>query len=85
MAAGDKCRVEAVKRLPIVLFFISGPEVIKLFSYSVNSTEDEIFHANKSEITNNAKSILLLIIAEHENFSANKYENSNYCWHFHIY
>ena len=28
---------------------------------------------------------LLLIIAEHENFSANKYENANYCWHFHIY
>ena len=24
-------------------------------------------------------------IAEHENFSANKYENANYCWHFHIY
>ena len=27
----------------------------------------------------------LLNIAEHENFSANKYENANYCWHFHIY
>ena len=27
----------------------------------------------------------LLNIAEHENSSANKYENSNYCWHFHIY
>ena len=27
----------------------------------------------------------LLTIAEHENFSANKYENANYCWHFHIY
>ena len=24
-------------------------------------------------------------IAEHENFSANEYENANYCWHFHIY
>ena len=24
----------------------------------------------------------LLNIAEHENFSANKYENANYCWHF---
>ena len=23
--------------------------------------------------------------AEHEIFSANKYENANYCWHFHIY
>ena len=27
----------------------------------------------------------LLNIAEHEHFSANKYENANYCWHFHIY
>ena len=27
----------------------------------------------------------LLNIAEHENFSANKYEKANYCWHFHIY
>ena len=26
----------------------------------------------------------LLNIAEHENFSANKYENANYSWHFHI-
>ena len=24
-------------------------------------------------------------MAEHENFSANKYENANYCWHFHIH
>ena len=28
---------------------------------------------------------LLFNIAEHENFSANKYENANHCWHFHIY
>ena len=27
----------------------------------------------------------LLNTAEHENFSANNYENANYCWHFHIY
>ena len=26
----------------------------------------------------------LLNIAKQENFS-NKYENANYCWHFHIY
>ena len=25
----------------------------------------------------------LLYIAEHEIFSANKYENANYCWHEH--
>ena len=28
---------------------------------------------------------LLLNVAEHNIFSANKYENANYCWHFHIY
>ena len=27
----------------------------------------------------------LLNIAKHEIFSANKYENANFCWHFHIY
>ena len=27
----------------------------------------------------------LLNIAEHENFSANKSENANYYWHFHIF
>ena len=27
----------------------------------------------------------LLNIANHENFSANKYENANFCWHYHIY
>ena len=27
----------------------------------------------------------LLNIAEFENFYAYKYENANYCWHFHIY
>ena len=27
----------------------------------------------------------LLNIAEHEIFSANKYENANESWHFHIY
>ena len=27
----------------------------------------------------------MLNSAEHKIFSANKYENANYCWHFHIY
>ena len=27
----------------------------------------------------------MLNLAEHENFSANKYENANNSWHFHIY
>ena len=51
----------------------------------LNPTEHEIFQANKSQITSNAKNSFLLNIAEHENFSVNKYENANYCWHFHIY
>ena len=39
----------------------------------LNSAEHEIRPANKSQITNNCNS-LLLNIAEHENFSADKYE-----------
>ena len=37
------------------IFCRSGPGVIKLFSCS---TEHKIFHANKSQITNNAKFFL---------------------------
>ena len=44
----------------------------------------QIYPADKSQITNMQKSFSLNI-AEHENFSANKYENANFCWHFHIY
>ena len=29
--------------------------------------------------------LFVLNSAEHEIFSANKYENVNNCWHFHIY
>ena len=43
----------------------------------LNSAEHEIFHANKSQITNHAK-FFLLNITVHENISANKYENANY-------
>ena len=31
------------------------------------------------------KTFFMLNIAEHEIFSANKYENTNNSWHFHIY
>ena len=31
------------------------------------------------------KLFFMLDSAEHEIFSANKYENANNCWHFHIY
>ena len=57
-----------------------GPEVIKLFSHSTH----KICPAYKYLIANNVNSFLRNI-AEHENVSANKYENANYCWHFHIY
>ena len=30
------------------------------------------------------KTFFMLNSAEHEIFSANKYENANNCWHFHI-
>ena len=31
------------------------------------------------------KTFFMLYSAEHEIFSANKYENANNSWHFHIY
>ena len=40
--------------------------------------------ANKSRITNNCI-FFLLNIAEHENFSADKYENANYFWYFYVF
>ena len=40
--------------------------------------------AKKGKITKTAN-CFLLHIAEHEIFSANKYENANYRWHFRIY
>ena len=43
----------------------------------LNSAEQEIYPANKSQITNNCK-FFLRNTAEHENFSANKYENANF-------
>ena len=60
-----------------------GPEVIKLF-FMLNSAVHEICPAIKSQITNSCK-CFLANITEHENFSANKYENANNCWHFHIF
>ena len=55
-----------------------GPEVIKLFSCSIQLSMKFVLLVNlKLLIIANS---FLLNIAEHENFSANKY-----CWHFHIY
>ena len=49
--------------------------------FMLNSAEHEICPANNLKLLIIANSFLLNI-AEHENFSANKYENANYCWHF---
>ena len=51
----------------------------------LNSAEHEICPANKSQITNICKFFLSKYSLKHEKFSANKYENDDYCWHFHIY
>ena len=50
----------------------------------LNSAEREIFPAKNIKLLAIANSFLINI-AEHENLPANKYENANYCWHFHIY
>ena len=48
----------------------------------LNSAEHEICPANKSQITNNSKFFLDIPVAEHENFSANKYENANFAFSY---
>ena len=62
------------------------PQGYKTF-FMLNSAEHEIFRADvliNLKLLSIANSFLLNL-AERENFSANKYENANYCWHFHIY
>ena len=61
----------------------SRPEVIKLFSCSAQLSMKFVLLLYLKLLT--IANSVLLNIAEHENFSANKYENANYCWHFHIY
>ena len=51
----------------------TGPDVIKLF-FMLNSAEHEICPANELLTIANA---FLLNIAQHEKYSANKYENAN--------
>ena len=58
------------------------PEVIKLFSCSTQLSMKFVLLINLQLLT--IANSFLLNIAEHGNFSANKYENANYCWHFHI-
>ena len=59
-----------------------GPEVIKLLSCSNQLSMKFVLLINHKVLA--VAIFFLLNIAEHENFSANKYENANYCWHFHI-
>ena len=58
----------------------SSPEVIKLY-FVLNSAENEICPAIINLKLLTIANYFLLYIAEHENFSANKYEN----FIFHIY
>ena len=53
----------------------SGPEVIKLFSCSTQLSMNFVLLINLRLLT--AANSFLLNTAEHENFSANKYENAN--------
>ena len=60
-----------------------GPQVIKLFSCLTQLSMKFVLLINLKLQT--IENVFLLNKAEHEIFSANKYENANYCWHFHIY
>ena len=59
-------------------------EVIKLFSCSTQLSMKFVLLIILKLLTNANSFLLNIHIAEHENFSANKYKNANYCWHFHI-
>ena len=56
----------------------SGPKIIKLF-FMLNSAEHEIFFLINLKLLTTAYSFLLNL-AQHETFSANKYENAQLSW-----
>ena len=60
-----------------------GPKIVKLFSCSTQLSMKFSLLINHKLLT--IVDSFLINIAEHENFSANKYENANYYWHFLIY
>ena len=62
---------------------ISGSEVKKYFSCSTQLSMTFVLLINLKLLTN--ANFFLLNTTEQQNFSANKYENANYCLHFHIY
>ena len=67
----------------VLTFELPGPEVIKLFSCSTQLSTKFFMLMNLKLLT--MPNSFLLNIAEHENISANKYENANNSWHFLIY
>ena len=62
---------------------LPGPEVIKLFLCSTLLIMDFVLLITLKLLA--FEKSFLLNIAEHEIFSANKYENANYCEHFHAF
>ena len=56
---------------------MSGLEVIKLFSCSTQLSMKFVLLINLKLVT--TANAFFLNIAEHENFSGNKYENAKYC------
>ena len=69
--------------IPSYLQLAHGPKVIKLFSCSTQLSKKFFLLINLKLLT--IANSFLINIAEHEIFSANKHENANYYWHFHIY
>ena len=66
-------------------FITSGPGLndIDLFSCSTQLSMKFVLLINPKLLI--IASFFLLNIAEHENFSAYRYADANYCWHCHIY
>ena len=58
-------------------------DYIKLFSCSNQLSMNFVLLMNLKLLT--VANSFLPNIAKHESFSANKYGNANYCWHFHIH
>ena len=69
-------------KILVKMYPLTRPEVVKLFSFStqLNMKFDLLINLKLLTIANS----LVLNIAEHENYSANKYEYASYCCHFHI-
>ena len=62
---------------------LPGPKVIELFSCSTHLSMKFVLLIDLKLLT--TANSFWLNIAEHEIFSANKCENANNSWHFHIY